>query len=128
MMLADAVLAAHVAIILFNLFGLVAVPLGGLCGWRFVRFRWWRILHIVLLVTVAVQALLGRACVLTLWQADLAGAAAAERTPLIASWVNRLIYWPLPIWFFAVLYVVVLGYALALFWLIPPQLAGSSAA
>ena len=56
MMLAYAVLAAHVAIILFNLFGLVAVPLGGLCGWRFVRFRWWRILHIVLLVTVAVQA------------------------------------------------------------------------
>jgi hypothetical protein len=121
MMLADAVLAAHVAIILFNLFGLVAVPIGGLFGWRFVRIRWWRILHILLLVAVAVQALVGRACILTLWQADLAGAAAAERAPLIASSVNRLIYWPLPMWFFAVLYVVVFGCALALFWLVPTR-------
>jgi hypothetical protein len=120
MMLADAVLTVHVAIILFNLFGLVAVPIGAVRGWRFVRVRWWRVLHILLLVAVAVQAVAGRACILTVWQAALSGAG-ADRAPLVARWVNRLIYWPLPIWVFTVLYVAVLGYALTLFWLVPPH-------
>jgi hypothetical protein len=118
MILAEGVLAAHLAIILFNVFGLIAVPVGAVCGWRFVRVGWWRILHIVLLAAVAAQAVLGRACFLTLWQAALSGTA-ADQTPLIARWVNQLIYWPLPVWIFAVLYVVVFGYALALFWLVP---------
>jgi Protein of Unknown function (DUF2784) len=116
----EVVLAAHLGVILFNLFGLFAVPVGAVCGWRFVRVGWWRVLHLVLLAAVAVQALFDRACILTLWQAALGGAA-ADRAPLIARWVNRLIYWPLPLWAFAVLYILVFGYALALFWLVPVQ-------
>jgi hypothetical protein len=118
MILAEAVLSAHLAIILFNVFGLVAVPLGAVCGWRFVRVRWWRILHIALLAAVAMQAVLGRACFLTLWQTALSGAV-GEQTPLLVHWVNSVIYWPLPIWVFAMLYVLVFGYALALLWLVP---------
>jgi hypothetical protein len=118
MILAEAILAAHIAIILFNVFGLIAVPLGALCGWRFVRVRWWRVLHLVLLGTVALQAVVGRACILTLWQAAAEGA--ASPTPLIMGWINWMIYWPLPIWVFAALYFAVFGYAVALLWLVPP--------
>src|SRR5271168_3551317 len=120
MILAESILAAHIAIILFNVFGLIAVPLGAIRGWRFVRIRWWRVLHLVLLAAVAVQAVVGRACILTLWQAALAGGTAAHPTPLIMGWVNRVIYWPLPIWVFAALYLLVFGYTLALLWLVPP--------
>jgi len=116
--LAEAVLAAHVAVILFNLFGLIVVPIGAARGWRFVRVAWWRVLHVVLLAAVAAQALASRACILTLWQSDLAGSAASP-TPLIESWVDRLIYWKLPIWIFAALYAVVFVYAVALLWLVP---------
>ena len=125
MTLAVTILAVHAAIILFNVFGLVAVPLGAIRGWRFVRVRWWRALHIALLGTVALQAVVGRACVLTLWQAA-ATEGPASPTPLIMSWVNRLIYWPLPIWVFAVLYLAVFGYAVALLWLVPPTRSGSA--
>ena len=120
MILAEAILAAHVAIILFNVFGLIAVPLGAFCGWRFVRIRWWRVLHLVLLAAVAAQAVVGRACFLTLWQAAITGATGSP-TPLIMGWVNRVIYWPLPIWVFAALYLLVFGYALALLWLVPAR-------
>jgi hypothetical protein len=120
MVAAEAILASHVAIILFNLFGLIAVPIGALCHWRFVRIAWWRVMHIALLAAVAVQAVVGRACILTLWQAEMSGAA-ARPTPLIMSWVDRLIYWRLPIWVFGALYVAVFGYALALLWLVPPR-------
>ena len=119
MILAEAILAAHLAIILFNLFGLIVVPLGAICGWRFVRVRWWRLLHLVSLAAVAAQAVFGRACFLTIWQAALTGATGSP-TPLIVGWVNRVIYWPLPLWVFAALYLLVFGYALALLWLVPP--------
>jgi uncharacterized protein DUF2784 len=117
--LALAVLAVHVAVIAFNLFGLVAVPLGAWRGWRFVRIYWWRALHLALLGVVALQALFGRACFLTLWQAALEGQGGAPQ-PLLARWAEAVIFWNLPIWVFAALYVAVWLYALALWRLVPP--------
>ena len=117
--LAALVLAFHVGVILFNLFGMVAVPLGCWRGWRFVRVRWWRTLHVAALAAVAAQALCGRACFLTLWQDALLGAG-SPATPLIMGWVDRLLFWPLPMWFFAVLYVLVFLYVLLLWRLVPP--------
>jgi hypothetical protein len=70
--LALAVLAVHVAVIAFNVFGLIAIPLGSLLDWGFVRVFWWRALHLALLAVLVLQALFGRPCFLTLWQAVLA--------------------------------------------------------
>ena len=120
--LALAVLAAHVAVIAFNVFGLIAIPLGSLLDWRFVRVFWWRALHLALLAVPALQALFGCTCFLTLWQAMLEQevGARASQEPLIARLVESVIFWPLPIWFFAALYVAVGIYALALWRLVPP--------
>jgi hypothetical protein len=115
---ANAVLAAHLAVIGFNLFGLVAIPLGGWLGWRFVRVGWWRWLHLASMALVAVQAVAGRACFLTILQDALAGASAGQ-PPLIVRIVNRLVYWPVPLWVFAIIYVALLAYVVALFWLVP---------
>ena len=118
MLAAEAVLAAHLVVIGFNIFGLVAIPLGGWLGWRFVRVRWWRWLHLASMAVVAVQALAGRACLLTLIQGHLEGGQGAP-APLIMSFVNRLIYWPLPIWAFSAAYVLLFAYVVALMWLVP---------
>ncbi len=118
LMASDAVLIAHLAVINFNLFGLVAIPLGGWLRWRFVRVAWWRWLHLVSMLVVALQAVAGRACFLTIWQDQLAGSGTA-RPPLIMRIINRLVFWPVPLWAFAVLYVVLLVYVIALFWLVP---------
>lgn len=121
--LAGLVLAVHVAIVLFNVFGLIAIPLGGWRGWAFVRIFWWRALHLGVLAVVAVQALLDRVCFLTTWQGDLLRRAGQSVTdaPLVQQWVMRVIFWPLPLWFFAVLYVAVWIYALVLWRVVPPQ-------
>lgn len=120
--LAAIVLAIHACVILFNIFGLVAVPLGAWLHWRFVRVAWWRGLHLASLLIVAAQAAFGQACFLTLWQAALETSGADAATPpLIYTWVNSLIYWPLPLWVFTVLYLAVLAYAAALWWMVPPR-------
>jgi hypothetical protein len=110
----------HVAVILFNVFGLVAVPIGALCNWSFVHIGWWRVLHVLSLAAVAVQAVLGQACFLTVWQNELS-ATGQPATPLIVRWVNEVVYWELPIWVFAALYLLVFAYALALLWLVPTR-------
>src|ERR1700737_4961947 len=56
----EAILWFHVVVIAFNVFGLVAIPLGAWSGWKFVRVFWWRALHLGLLGIVALQAVLGR--------------------------------------------------------------------
>lgn len=116
--LGQTVLAAHLAVIAFNVAGLVLTPLGAWLGWRFVRIRWWRALHLASLAVTALQAALGRACFLTLWQGALTG---ASTEPLIARWVNGLIYWPLPVWVFATAYIAVFAYAVGLWFWVPPR-------
>ncbi len=122
--LAEAVLALHIGVILFNVFGLVAIPLGAWRGWRFVRVAWWRFVHLGALAAVAAQAVAGRACFLTIWQGALSGVGSNE-PPLIMRWVDVVVYWPLPLWFFTALYVAVWCYALALLWLVPPSSAST---
>lgn len=111
------VLALHLVVIGFNVAGLAVIPLGARLGWRLVRVRWLRLLHLASLAATALQAALGRACFLTLWQADLTGGRAE---PLIMRWVNSLVFWPLPIWAFTVLYLAVFAYAAALWWIVRP--------
>lgn len=121
--LADAVFWLHVIVVLFNGFWLVMVPIGAWRSWKFVRVFWWRALHLAMLAVVAIQAVFGRACFLTLWQSDLLQQAgkAESNAPLIQSWVTRLIFWPVPLWVFVVLYLAIWAYALALWWLVPPR-------
>lgn len=113
------VLAVHGAIILFNVAGLVLIPLGAWRRWKWVHGFYWRLLHLLSLTAVAVQALAGRACFLTLWQARLGSS--GQPQPMIAGWVDHLIFWPLPLWVFAVLYVLVWVYMLVLWWRVPPR-------
>jgi len=122
-LLAGAVLLLHLGVILFNVLGLAVIPLGAWRGWRFVRIRWWRMLHLLCWGVVAVQAVFGRACFLTLWQSELLNRAGerGSAAPLIERWVNTVIYWPLPIWVFALLYVALGLGVLALWWLVPPR-------
>ena len=115
---AQLILGVHLAVIAFNVAGLVVIPLGAALGWRLVRLRWLRLVHLGSLGVTAVQALLGRDCFLTDWQSALSGEAPQ---PLITRFVNSLIYWPLPIWVFTTAYVAVFVYTAALWWWVPPN-------
>jgi hypothetical protein len=117
--LGQAVLALHLAVIAFNVAGLIAIPVGAALGWRWVRVGWWRALHLASWAAVAVQAVLGRACFLTLLQDELTGSGA--QPPLVERWVERAIYWPLPIWVFGAIYIALFATALALWRLVPTR-------
>ena len=120
--LADAILALHLGIILFNLFGMIVIPLGAWQGWKFIRIFWWRALHLGILAVVALQALSNQVCFLTVWHDDLVRLAGRRPSyaPLIASFVSHLIFWPLAPWVFVALYAAVCAYTVVLWWRVPP--------
>ena len=122
--LAQVILVVHILIIAFNVFGLIAIPLGAWRGWRWVRIFWWRALHLAALLVVAVHALLGRACFLTIWQSELQEAAGRQgyRLPLIQTWIDHLLFWHLPMSFFTSIYVLIWIGVLLLWWKVPPVL------
>ena len=120
---ATLILLVHFVVVAFNVFGLIAVPIGRLFGWEFVRGFWWRFAHVLSLAAVALQAVLGRACFLTIWENALrTDAGPSDVPPMIASWINSVLYWPLPLWVFAAGYVGVLLYALMLWRWVPPRI------
>jgi len=117
--LGQLVLAVHIVVIAFNVAGLVLVPVGAALRWRWVRLRWLRLTHLAAMAVVALQAVLGRACFLTDWQGALTSEGAEE--PLIMRWVNSVIFWPLPMWAFTALYVILFAYVVALWWFVRPE-------
>lgn len=117
-----AVLYFHFTVVVFNVFWLVAVPLGAWLGWEFVRSFGWRIVHLATMVIVAGQAAAGRLCFLTIFQNDLQSASGGATPPsLLTRLVFNAIYWPLPDWVFAPLYVLALAFTAFLWFAVPPH-------
>ena len=106
--LANAVLVLHFAVVIFVVLGLPAVLVGNWRGWSWVNYFWWRVVHLLAIGVVVIQAWLGRYCGLTVLESNLramAGQAGYERS-FIEYWVQRLLYYEGPLWAFALVYTV----------------------
>ena len=116
--LADAVLIVHVLFVLFVVGGF-ALILAGAWRWGWVRNRWFRYLHLAAIAFVALEALVGMTCPLTVWEDALRGGGSAES--FVGRWVRRLLYYRAPEWVFTVLYVAWTAATLATLKLVPPR-------
>jgi hypothetical protein len=68
------------------------------------------------MVFVALEALAGIACPLTVWEAMLRGGTVGE-----SGFIGRLLYWDFPAVAFTVVYVLMALLAIVLWRLVPPQ-------
>ncbi len=106
-LLADALLVLHAAIVFFNVAALPLIWLGHFRGWRFVRAFSFRMTHLALIGFVAAESIVGITCPLTSWEDALrvsAGANARYQGSFVAHWLHRLIFYDLDASFFAVSY------------------------
>jgi len=99
---ADLLLVVHFAIAAFVVGGLVLVWIGAAAGWRWVRNPWFRYLHLAAIVVVALEALAGYACPLTVWEDLLRGGVRPES--FVGRWVYAALYYRAPEWVFTALY------------------------
>ena len=103
---ADALLALHVAFVLFVVVGLALILFGAWRGWGWVRSPWFRVAHLAAIGVVVLQAWLGRICPLTIWEMALRERAgdATYTGSFIAHWLETLLYYDAPLWVFGLVY------------------------
>lgn len=121
-LLADGVLAVHMAIVLFVVGGLVLVVIGNLCKWPWVNAWWFRFAHLAAIAFVAAQAWLGIVCPLTtleMWLRKNAQASTYEGS-FVEHWLQALLYWQAPPWVFTVAYTAFAFAVAAAWWFYPP--------
>jgi hypothetical protein len=122
-LLADAVLLLHFAVIVFVVGGLAAVLVGNAAGWRWVNDWWFRLAHLLAIGVVVVQSWLGQHCPLTIvesWLRVQAGAQAYQQS-FIEHWVQRIIYYDIPLWVFTLVYTAFAALVVLAWWRYPPR-------
>ncbi|HSW03920.1 DUF2784 domain-containing protein [Aquabacterium sp.] len=122
-LLADLVLALHVAVVVFVVGGLVAIIAGNLMRWRWVNAGWFRLAHLVAIGVVAAQAWFGAVCPLTSLEIWLR--VKAHETPYATSfiehWLQRILYYEAPTWVFTTVYTLFGLAVVATWWYFPPR-------
>lgn len=118
-LLADALLVVHFLLAAFIVGGLLLTWVGAFFEWRWVRNPWLRYLHLVAIVFVALEAVLGVACPLTVWEDLLRGGLRPES--FVGRWVYAVLYYRAPEWIFALAYLAWAAAALATLYWLPPR-------
>ncbi len=117
--LADVILVAHAAFVVFVVAALPAIWIGAALGKRFAFNPGFRAAHLAAIAFVAAESLLGFLCPLTAWEDALRGEASGEG--FIEQWVHAWLFWSWPAWVFDTIYV---GFAILValtWWRVPPR-------
>ena len=120
--LADAILVLHVGIVAFVVLGAIAIFVGR-TRWHWVRGFRWRLVHVLLMAFIALQAWLGALCPLTVWEHALRRSAgqATYGESFIEHWLSRLIFFDAPWWSFVAAYSAFAGLVIAAWFVVPPR-------
>lgn len=120
---ANAVLLLHLTYVSFVVVGLLAIVIGLMMRKSWARSPGLRIAHLTAIGIVVGETLLGITCPLTILERRLREAAGqpAVEGDFIASWVHRLMFFDLPPWLFATMYVAFGLTVLAIFLIAPPR-------
>jgi hypothetical protein len=80
---------------------------------------WFRYVHLGAIAFVALEAIVGVACPLTVWEDLLRGGERAES--FVGRWVRYFLYYRAPEWVFTALYVAWTAATLVTLRLVPPR-------
>ncbi len=122
-LLADAVVAAHLAYVLFVIVGLLAVLAGFVMKWRWVKNPWFRWIHFSMIGIVVVEALLSITCPLTTlenWLRIKSGAA-TQSGSFVGRLSHELLFINLPPHMFVYLYCAFGSLVALSLFLVPPR-------
>jgi Protein of Unknown function (DUF2784) len=121
--LADLIVVLHATYFSFVVFGLLAILLGVVFRWNWVRNFWFRTLHLAAIGVVVAEVLAGIACPLTVWESELREMAGqtAYSGDFLAYWAHRLIFFRADPWFFTLLHPLFGLAVLVAFVLAPPR-------
>src|SRR5947209_12170697 len=106
-LLADVVVALHVAYVSFVVFGQLAICLCLVLRWSWIRNFWFRAGHLLAIVIVATEAIFNVQCPLTAWEDRLRALAgqAVEEGSFIGRFLHNLMFFDVEPHVFTIIYI-----------------------
>jgi hypothetical protein len=122
-LLADAVVAVHLAIVAFVIFGQLAIMVGVVCRWQWARNLWFRLGHLAVILIVAWESLSGIECPLTTWERNLRvwGGQTVSDGTFIGKLCHDWLFYDGPPEVFTACYVIFAALVLLTFVAAPPR-------
>jgi len=124
-LIADLLALIHFGWVIFIVFGLFVIILGGVLRWRFIRNFWLRAIHLAMILIVVLEEIFEIPCPLTIWEYELriaSGQLYVTDMPFIPRLIHQLIFFDFPPIVFTVAYFL-FGLAVLISWpLVPPVL------
>jgi hypothetical protein len=126
LLLADIIAIVHLGYVIFVILGFILILAGIFFKWKWIRNLWFRMIHLAAIAGVALEAILGVNCPLTVLEFSLRyGVAPAERrVSFVGGLIDSILYYDAPARLFTIIYV---GFALLVaitFIMAPPTRRG----
>jgi Protein of Unknown function (DUF2784) len=121
--LADLVVVVHACYVAFVVCGQLAILVGALRKWKWVRNLAFRLVHLATILVVVLEAWWGIVCPLTKWEEELrerAGQTAAQ-SDFIARYVHDVLFYDFPPWVFTTAYSLFGAVVVLSLVLVPPK-------
>lgn len=122
-LLADLLVFIHILFITFVIAGELAIVIGAVKNWQWIRNLKFRALHVLAIIAVASEAVFGIACPLTVWEnalRKLAGQIYQEDISFVGRLLRDVIFYEFNPWVFTVIYVLFAALVILTFIFVPP--------
>lgn len=121
--LADLIVIVHFAYVSFVIVGLLVTLVGWARKWDWIRNRWFRGIHLAMILVVVLEAWVGITCPLTTWEHEFRTAAGQEtyQGDFIANWAHEAMFFEADPWVFTACYSLFGGLVLITLFCIPPR-------
>ena len=128
LLLADIIAVIHFGYVIFVILGFTLIVVGIILKWKWIRNFWFRIIHLAAIAGVALEALMGINCPLTILEFRLRYGSylSDKKVSFIGNIIDSILFYNAPMWLFTIIYssfavVVVITFIMA-----PPTRKGHS--
>jgi len=124
--LANIIAIIHLGYVIYVILGFILIIVGIIFKWKWIRNLPFRITHLLAIVGVACEALMGVNCPLTVLEFKLRYALnlSEEKVSFIGAIVDSLLYYNAPGWLFTIIYTAFAILVVITFIIAPPKRKG----
>jgi hypothetical protein len=126
LLLADIIAIIHLGYVIYVILGFILIVAGIVFQWNWVRNLWFRIAHLAAIAAVAMEAMLGIHCPLTVLEFRLRyhSLPPHERISFIGTFIHSILFYEAPGWLFTLVYTVFAIIVVLTFIMAPPKRKG----
>ena len=115
----EIVLLFHFCIFLFILLSFFLIPFGYYQKWKWVKNKYYRLIHLVLMGIIFIETILGFMCPLTILENFLRNDIEVDNN--LTQIIHQIMYWNLPNYQFIILYILSFSYLIFLWFFFKPN-------